>query len=68
MHPLFVHKKKRGRMKAIRGKNGRQDRRMDGSSIEKRDESDMAGKLNGWIDGWSTSGSHTWVNAGFNGI
>lgn len=35
--PLFVHKKKkRGRMKAIRGKNGRVDGRMDGSSIEKK--------------------------------
>lgn len=35
--PVFVHKKK-GRMKAIRGKNGRGDDTMDGSSIEKKEE------------------------------
>lgn len=34
--PLVVHKKK-GRMKAIRGKNGCVDGRMDGSSIEKKE-------------------------------
>lgn len=36
--PVFVHKKKKGRMKAIRGKNGRGDDTMDGSSIEKKEE------------------------------
>lgn len=35
--PLSVHKKK-GWMKAIRGKNGCVDGRMDGSSIEKKEE------------------------------
>lgn len=31
-------KKKKGRMKAIRGKNGPADGRTDGSSIEKKEE------------------------------
>lgn len=67
--------KKKGRMKAIRGKNGRGDDRMDGSSIEKRKiacllfpESRvdewviwMEGK-DRWMDRWSGSGSLTWNN------
>lgn len=62
-------------MKAIRGKNGRGDDTMDGSSIEKKEEdrlfafswkqgrwvSDMDGGK-GWMDGWSGSGSLTWNN------
>lgn len=63
--------------KRLGGKNGRVERRTDGSSIEKRGKSvswkhgrwivrgwmsDLDGGQ-GWMDGWSASGTPTWDNA-----